>query len=68
MMFMNTMIVQKQQKRPLIKSSCFWEELASPPPSDESLYQSDRAQEEAIDLVVDIIVNALKFTEKEVRK
>jgi hypothetical protein len=38
------------------------------PPSDESLYQSDRAQEEAIDLVVDIIVNALKFTEKEARK
>lgn len=33
-------------------------------PVGESLYQSDRAQEEAIDLVVDIIVNALKFTEK----
>ena len=34
-------------------------------PADESLYQSDKAQEESIDLVVDIIVNALKFTEKE---
>lgn len=34
-------------------------------PNDESLYQSDKAQEESIDLVVDIIVNALKFTEKE---
>lgn len=34
-------------------------------PIDESLYQSDKAQEESIDLVVDIIVNALKFTEKE---
>ena len=37
-------------------------------PSDESLYQSDRAHEEAIDLVADIIENALKFTEKEVGK
>lgn len=37
-------------------------------PSDEILYQSEIAQIEAIDLVVDIIVNALKFTEKEVRK
>ena len=37
-------------------------------PSDDILYQSEIAQIEAIDLVVDIILNALKFTEKEVRK
>lgn len=34
-------------------------------PVGESLYQSERVQEEAIDLVVDIIENALRFTEKE---
>ena len=68
MMFMNTMIVQKQQKRPLIKSSCFWEELASPPPSAGRRGRAERARDEALALVVDIIVNALKFTEKEVRK
>nr|DAO19582.1 MAG TPA: hypothetical protein [Caudoviricetes sp.] len=30
MMFMNMMTVQKRQKRPLVKLSCFWQELASP--------------------------------------
>ena len=34
-------------------------------PVGESLYQSERVHEEAIDLVVDIIENALRFTEKE---
>ena len=38
------------------------------PPVGESLYQSEQVQEEAIDLVADIIENALKFTEKEVGK
>jgi len=37
-------------------------------PVRESLYQSEQVQEEAIDLVADIIENALKFTEKEVGK
>ena len=37
-------------------------------PVGESLYQSEQVQEEAIDLVADIIENALKFTEKEVGK
>lgn len=37
-------------------------------PVAESLYQSDQAHEEAIDVVADIIENALRFTEKEVRK
>ena len=37
-------------------------------PYAESLYQSDQVHEEVIDLVADIIENALRFTEKEVRK
>lgn len=37
-------------------------------PVRESLYQSEQVHEEAIDLVADIIENALKFTEKEVGK
>ena len=37
-------------------------------PNGESLYQSDQVHEEVIDLVADIIENALRFTEKEVRK
>ena len=37
-------------------------------PNGESLYQSDQVHEEVIDLVADIIENALRFTEKEVRE
>ncbi|OAM16983.1 hypothetical protein A7P85_04250 [Eikenella corrodens] len=32
-------------------------------PNGESLYQSDQVHEEVIDLVADIIENALRFTE-----
>lgn len=37
-------------------------------PVGESLYQSEQVHEEAIDLIADIVENALKFTEKEVGK
>ena len=37
-------------------------------PVGESLYQSEQVHEEAIDLIADIIENALRFTEKEAGK